>query len=134
MTLINKIETPDKTWIALEQDSKLSEFLKEYMSLLKRKLQVVEVGGPKGYSYYTCGPNHDPRNPEWERLKVLSQLCKKYDYDFFIVKEIIEGSVGRKLTCEGQILNNQKAIRRRHLESGFGVDFGEPGSRELEVL
>ncbi len=42
--------------------------------------------------------------------------------------------IGRKLTCECQILNDDKAIRRRKLESVFGVDFGETGKRWLDVL
>jgi hypothetical protein len=30
-------------------------------------------------------------------------------------------------------MRNEKAIRRRALQEQFGVDFGEPGRREVDV-
>ena len=132
MTLINKFEVPDKTWIDLEQDSKFSKFLQEYISLLRRKLQKVEVMGPERYTYFTCGQPHDLRNPDFKPFKILSQLCRKHDYDFFIVKDLIEERLGRKVACECEILTDPKELKRQRLRSR-GVDFGEPGKRELDV-
>ena len=133
MTAINKFEVPDKTWIDLEQDSKFSEFLKEYISLLKSKLQRVEVAGTDRYTYFTCGQPHDPRNPDWIPFKILCELCKKNDYDFFIVKDLIEERLGRKVACECEILTDPKELKRHRLRSR-GVYFGEPGRRELDVV
>jgi len=132
MTLINKNEIPDKTWVDLEQDLKFSKFLQEYISLLRRKLQIVEVMGQDRYSYFTCGPPHDPRNPDWKPFKILRQLCRKHDYDFFILKDIIEERLGRKIACECGILTNPKGLKRHGLRR-TGVDFGEPCRRELDV-
>lgn len=69
MTLINKIEIPDKTWTNLEQNYKFSKFL-----------------------------------------------------------------LGRKLTCECQILNDEKEIRRMTLQNIFGADFGGPGRRDFDLI
>jgi hypothetical protein len=96
-------------------------------------LRYVEVKG-SDYSYYTCGQLHDQRNPDWKPYKILWQLCKKYDYDPFIVKEIIEDRIGRKLTCECQMLNDEKSMRRMTLKKVFGVDFGGPGRRDFDIV
>jgi hypothetical protein len=132
MTLVNKIEIPDKTLTDLEQDSKFSEFFQEYISLLKRKLEKVQVAGPDGHSYHTCGQPHDRRNPEWKPFKNLWELCKKYDYDFFIVKDLIEEHLDRKIACECEVLTDPRELKRQRLRR-IGVDFGEPGRRELDV-
>ena len=91
-------------------------------------------GSDYSYSYYNCGQIHDPRNPNWEPFKILWQLCKKYDYDFFIVKEIIEDRIGHKLTCECKLLNDEKEIRRMTLQKIFGADFGGPGRRDFDLI
>ena len=133
MTLINKIEILGKTWADLEQDSKFSKFLQEYISLLKRNLQIVEVAGPDRYTYFTCGQPHDPRNPNWKAFKILRELCRKHDYDFFIVKDLIEERLGRKIACECEILTDPRELKRHRLRSR-GVYFGELGKRELDVV
>jgi hypothetical protein len=133
MTLINKIEIPDKTWTDLEQDSKFLKFLREYVSLLKRNLQMVEIAGPDRYSYFTCNQPHDPRNPNWKPFKILWQLCRKHDHDFFIVKDLVEERLGRKVACECEILTDPKELKRRRLRRK-GVYFGEPGRPELDVI
>jgi len=108
--------------------------MKNYIKMLKREFKIVEVKG-HGYTYcyYTCGQNHDPRNPNWKPFKILWQLCKKYDYDFFIVKEIIETQIGRKIACECEILTEPRELKRHRLQR-TGVDFGEPGRRELDIF
>jgi hypothetical protein len=42
--------------------------------------------------------------------------------------------IGRQVICECLILKDEKAIRRMELEKIFGVDFGVPGRRELDVI
>ena len=62
---------------------------------------------------------------------------KKYCYrtgDYFnVAKSMIEDRLGRRLICECQILNDERAIRRKELEK-FGVDFGTPGRKELDLV
>jgi hypothetical protein len=72
------------------------------------------------------------RNPEWKPFKILSQLCKKYDYDFFIVKDLIEEHLGREVACECEVLTDPRELKRQRLRR-TGVDFGGPGRRELDV-
>ena len=50
------------------------------------------------------------------------------------MREIIQDRIGRKLTCECQILNDESAIRRRKLESVFGADFGGTGRRDFDLV
>jgi hypothetical protein len=49
-------------------------------------------------------------------------------------KEIIEEQIGRKITCECEIFSDSKEIKRKRLQAAFGVDFGEPGKRNLDVV
>jgi hypothetical protein len=131
----NRFYIPDKTWVDLGQKPNFEKFIKAYFDLLQKKLQHVEVKGNNyTYSYYTCGQLHDPRNPDWKPFKILWQICKKYDYDPFIAREIIEDHIGRKLTCECQVLNDERAIRRKKLEIAFGLDFGGPGRRDFDII
>ena len=111
-----------------------NKFMKDYIQVLQREFKKVEVKGSNyTYSYYSCGQPHDPRNPDWEPFKILWQLCKTYEYDPFIVKEIIEDRIGRKLTCGGQVLNDERAIRRRKLEIAFGMDISS-GRKEFDIV
>jgi len=113
----NTIYIPDSTWTDLEQESIFQKFMKEYIDLLQKKLHKVEVRGHSHNSfYYTCGQIHDRRNnPAWHPFKLLSKICKKYDYDPLIAKEIIEEKIHRRLECECQILGNQSQNRRMEL-------------------
>ena len=132
----NNFYIPDKTWVDLEQKPSFEKFIKAYFDLLRKKLRQVDVKGNNySYSYYTCGQPHDPRNPDWKPFKILWQLCKKNGYDPFIAKEIIEDRIGRKLTCECQLLNgDEKEIRRMTLQKVFGADFGGPGRRDFDLI
>ena len=105
--MTNIIHIPDSTWIDLEQEPIFQKFMKEYIDLLQTNLKTVEVKGHSHNSfYYTCGQGHDKRNPDWQPFKLLSDICKKYDYDPFIVRDIIEEKIYRRLECECQILGN----------------------------
>ena len=130
----NRFYIPDKTW-ALDRKSNFDAFMKGYIQALQREFKKIEVkDSDHSYSYYTCGQPHDPRNPIWKPFAILWQLCKQNGYDPFIAKEIIEDRIGRKLTCECQILNDERAIRRRKLESVFGVDFEGSGGKDFDLV
>ena len=51
-----------------------------------------------------------------------------------MVKDLIEEHLGREFECECEILGDKKAIRRRELQKQFGVDFGETGERQVEIV
>jgi len=114
--MTNIIYIPDKTWTDLDQDPIFQKFMKEYIDLLQSNLQKVEVRGHSHSStFYTCGQTHDRRNPSWQPFKLLAQICKKYDYDPLIARDIIEEKIRRRLECECQILGNQSQNRRMDL-------------------
>jgi hypothetical protein len=85
----------------LDQEPKFQKFMREYFDLLQSNLQKVEV---KGHSYnsshYTCGQMHDNRNPSWHPFNLLSRICKKYDYDPLIARDMIEERIRKSLECE----------------------------------
>ena len=114
----NIIYIPDTTWTDLDQEPIFQKFMKEYIDLLQNSLTKIKV---KGDSYstkhytYTCGQAHDRRNPSWQPFKLLSQICKKYNYDPLIARDIIEEKIHRRLECECQILENQTQNRRMDL-------------------
>ena len=112
----NTIYIPDKTWTDLDQEPIFQKFMKEYLDLLQKKLKKVEVRGHSHNSfYYSCGQAHDRRNPVWRPFKLLSKICKKYNYDPLIARDIIEEKLFRKLECECQILGNQPQNRRMEM-------------------
>jgi len=131
----NTIYIPDRTWADLEQVPIFQKFMKEYIDLLQNKLKKVEVRGhSQNSSYYTCDQIHDPQNPSWQPFKLLSQICKKYDYDPLIARDIIEDRIGRNLECECQIINNQSQHRRKELINNFRADLGAPGRRDFDII
>ena len=112
----NIIYIPDSTWTDLDQAPIFQKFMKEYIDLLQTNLQKVEVRGDSYNSpYYTCGHLHDQRDPFWQPFRLLSQICKKYNYDPLIARDIIEEKIYRRLECECQLLGNQSQRRRNDL-------------------
>jgi hypothetical protein len=104
----NSIYIPDNTWIDLDQKPRFQNFMKEYIDLLQKRLKKVEVMGNSYRScYYTCDQAHDRRNLSWQPFKLLSQICKKYDYDPLIARDLIEERIRKRLECECQIINNK---------------------------
>ena len=101
------IYIPDSTWTDLDQKPIFQKFIREYLDLLQNSLTKIKVKGDScNTSHYTCGQVHDPQNPNWKPFKVLSIICKKYNYDPLIAREIIEEQICRRLECECQILGN----------------------------
>ncbi len=125
--------TPDKTWHDLNQPHIFQPFFAGYLDLLRKKLSQVEVKGTINYSYYCCGQDHYQRNPNWRPWQNLEWYCDKTRYDFFEARDMSFERIGRKLDCECELLRDDEAIRRRELEA-FGVDFGEPGKRDFEIV
>jgi len=116
----NTIYIPDSTWTDLDQEPIFQKFMKEYIDLLQKKLKTVEVRGHSHNSYYyTCDQLHDRRNPAWKPFKLLSKICKKYDYDPLIVRDIIEEKIYRRLECECQIIDSRSQRRRKDLINNF---------------
>ena len=104
----NTICIPDNTWTELDQVQIYQNFMKEYFALLQKRLKKFEVkGNSSSSSYYNCGEAHDPRNPSWKPFRLLSEICKKYNYDHLIARDIIEEKIHRRLECECQILGNR---------------------------
>ena len=79
-------------------------------------------------------PFIDRRNPNWKPFRFLWDYCELTGYDFYVVRDIILERIGRKLVCECQMLRDDKMRRRMELEKIFGVDFGGPGGRGLELV
>ena len=114
--MTNIIYIPDSTWTELEQEPIFQKFMKEYIDLLQTNLQKVEVKGDSyNSSYYTCGHLHDQRDPRWRPFKILSKICKKYNYDPLVARDIIEEKIYKRLECECEILGNQSQNRRMEL-------------------
>jgi len=114
----NIIYIPDSTWIDLDQEPIFQKFMKEYLDLLQNNLTMIKVEGDSnntGHYAFICGQAHDHRNPSWQPFKLLSQICKKYNYDPLIARDIIEEKIYRRLKCECQILGNQSQNRRMEL-------------------
>ena len=112
----NTIYLLDKTWTDFDQEPIFQKFMKEYIDLLQNSLTKIKVKGDSYItSYYTCGQPHDRRNPAWQPFKILSSICKKYNYDALIARDIIEEKIYRRLECECQILGNQSQNRRMEL-------------------
>ena len=131
----HEIKTPDHTWLHLNQPHIFVPFFAGYLDLLRQKLSQVDVIGTSGqkYSYYTCGQQHFRGNPIWKPWRYLEWYCDKMRYDFFESRDMIFERIGQKLECECELLRDDDAIRRRDLEA-FGVDFGGPGKREVDIF
>jgi len=108
--------------------------MKEFLPYLQNNLKLINVHGDKdSYEFYSCGQPHDPRNPLWRPFQIMESFCRKKRCDFEVVKGMIEDQIYKRLTCECEILTNPDDIRRRGLERSFGLDFGMPGRKELDI-
>jgi len=129
------IRTPDLTYLVLSVESNFQKFFKGYIEILQKKFNEIEVHGNNySYKYYNCGKIHDQRNPEWKPFGHLWNYCEKTRFDFFEVRNMLEERIGHKVTCECQLLEDDRERRRRELTRVFGVDFGEPGNRGVDVV
>ena len=127
------IRTPDLTYLKLKVESNFQKFFDGLTDLLKKKFKKIEVHDDN-CSYYTCGQIHHLQNPNFKPFKHLWDYCERTGYDFFEVRDLIEKRIGHKLTCECQLVDGGKERRRLELERTFGVDFGQPGNRCVDVV
>ena len=127
------ILSSDATYLKLNEPGEFRRFYHGLIDLLKRKLQRMDFGG-SGHYHYSCGEIHDRNNLNWDPFMHLWSYTDKKFLDFYAVKDLIEEHIGRKLECECEILRNEKAIRRSQLQQQFGVDFGEPGARGVDIV
>ena len=126
------ILSPDATYLELARPGEFQRFYMEYIEILKSNLKRISIGGTDQF-YYTCGEIHDRCNKNWKPFFYLWLYTDERGLDFYVVKDLIEEHLGRELLCECEIMQDEKAIRRRALKEQFGVDFGEPGKRMVDV-
>jgi hypothetical protein len=104
------VRKPDPTWVKLSGDANFQKFMRGYLRLLRKNLkQVTEIdtrGNPR-HSYYTCGHDHDRRNPNWKPFRLLTQYCQIQGIDDYEVMELIEERVGRRLVCECELVGGR---------------------------
>jgi hypothetical protein len=130
-----KMRTPNQTRLNLGQEKYYRSFIDGYIKILQSNLkQVKHIGHNYSYSTYTCGEPHHRRNPNWQPFRLLWDYSGGTGYDFFAVRDIIFEMLGRKLTCECELMRNDKKHRRMEPESMFGVDFGGLGGRGLDLV
>ena len=65
---------------------------------------------------------------------MLWDYCERTGYDFYVVRDIIFERLGRKLVCDCEMLQDNEKRRQMELESIFGIDFGGPGEKSLELV
>ncbi len=130
------MRTADHTWLDLRQSHIFQKFFKGYVELLRNNFKVVEIRGlTQTIGCFSCGHQpHDKRDPNWEPFKYLCEYTETTGYDFYVAKDEIEKWIGRKIICECQVLNDERAIRRIKLEIAFGLDFGSPVRRDFDLI
>jgi len=129
------MRTPDHTWINLGQEKYYRPFIEGYIKVLKVNLKRIKhIGHNYSYRTYTCGESHDERNPNWKPFRLLWNYCERTGYDFFEVRNMIFERNGHKVVCECEWIGDNRERRRMELTRVFGVDFGVPGKRAVDVV
>jgi hypothetical protein len=75
--MAENIRTADHTWMILNQTPDFQQFFRGYLEILKSNLKLISVLGQDGkerYRYYTCGQEHDNRNPSWKPVSALNAV------------------------------------------------------------
>jgi hypothetical protein len=130
-----KMRTTYLTRLNLGQEKYYRPFIDGYIKILQSNLKQVEhIGHNYSYTTYTCGQPHDRRYLNWKPFRLLWDYCERTGYDFYVARDIIFERLGRKLACECKMLRDDEKYRRMELEKIFGVDFGGPGGRGLELV
>jgi len=103
----NTFTLTSKTYIDLDQPEIYKLFMKNYLELLQLRLKqykVMDQNGNLRETRYSCGQDHDPRNPNWKPFQYLEYYCQKFGYDDMEARDIIEEQIGRRLECECQLI------------------------------
>ena len=130
-----KLRTPDHTRLNLGQEKYYRPFIDGYIKILQSNLkQVKHIGHNYSYTKFTCGEPDDRRNPNWKPFRQLWDYCEKTGYNCYVIRDIIFERLGRKLFCECEMLQDNEKRRRVELKRIFGVDFGGPEGRGLELV
>ena len=125
--------SPDATYLELNKSGNFQMLFLGLIELLKKKLQRIDVGD-SGHYYYTCGEIHDRCNHKWNPFGHMWAYTERKQFDFYVVKDLIEEHLGRELECECEILRDERDMQRRVLGKQFGVDFGEPGKLGVDIV
>jgi hypothetical protein len=134
--MAKQIRQAHETWKHLSQENDFQQFMKEFLAYLQDNLQKIKVHDNKGgYEYYSCGQQpHDAGNRLWRPFEHMQAFCRKKRFDFETVKGMIEDRIYKRLNCECEILTDPNDIRRKDLQRMYGMDFGMPGRRELDIV
>jgi hypothetical protein len=118
------------------QSEQFREQVKRCLAYPEEKLKKVEIqAGNRTYSYYTCGQDHDRRNPNWRPFKNLEVFCKKEKTCMQGFLSGIEGLIGRTFDCECEMLNSREEVARIRLAAAFGIDFAQKNrKRDCDVI
>ena len=103
----NTFIIPSRTITELDQPEIYRKFMQGYLQLLRGNLieqQVMDLHGNLQGSKYSCGQKHHPRNPNWKPFQYLERYCRKCGYDDMEARDIIEEHIGRRLTCECELI------------------------------
>jgi hypothetical protein len=125
--------SPDATYLELNKSGNFQMLFLGLIELLKKKLQRIDVGD-SGHYYYICGEIHDRCNHKWNPFGHMWAYIERKQFDFYVVKDLIEDHLGRHLECECEILRDERDMQRRVLGKQFGVDFGEPGKLGVDIV
>ena len=127
-----KIRTADGTYLKLGRQDEFQKFFKGLIEYLQKRLKKVDIAGGVE-SYYTCGRPHERYSQNWKSFPNLWNYTDKKGLDFYAVKNLLNDFFFRELKCTCEVLGGDKEVRRRQLKE-FGVDFGEPGNREVDIV
>ena len=129
------IRPAHETWKHLNQESNFQQFMKELLAYLQENLQIIKVhDGKSSYQYFSCGQSHDSRNPQWQPFQFVQEFCRMKRCDFRVVMSLMEDSIKKRPQCECEILTDRDDLRRKELQRIYGMDFGGPGNRELDII
>lgn len=98
---------PSTTITALEQPEIYRQFMQGYLQLLRSKLKQYKVMDQHGELIeirYSCGQEHSKQNPNWKPFQYLELYCRKCGYDDMEARDIIEEQIGRRMTCECELI------------------------------
>ena len=103
----NTFTLVSKTYVELDQPEIYRRFMRAYFEQLRKNLKQYKVMDQKGVFkeiQYSCGQEHNSRNPNWKPFQYLEQHCRRCGYDDMEAREVIEDQIGRRLICEYQLL------------------------------
>ena len=133
--MAKQIRQAHETWKYLSQDENFQQFMKEFLTYLKNNLELITVHNDKeSYQYFSCGQPHDRRNPLWQPFQHVQEFCRMKRCDFRVVMSLLEDRIKKRPQCECEILTDKDDLRRKELQMTFGMDFGTPGNRELDII